>query len=776
METEAQDEPGIGRSMVMVASHYSEVKPGEPVDSEHPAYVELKHLEDALAHSPPVRTRSHLTVVSSPGKGRWAEIPWVVLMDSRETRSTQRGVYCAWLYRADCTGVYLCLMQGTEDLRLDVGSVKAAEVLRERAAGLAAVATHLEEFGFHSGSHVDLRGTSGRSRSYEQAIITSKLYPLDGTPDDTILLRDLEALLAAYNTYALSDRGNGPADAGEEHAMDTGDELHVWSWTRPRDVPGLIGRKCVDWSLFRDGSAIPQPFIPFLTEANGGQSVARGDRRAVVLEYEGATYEASLVNLDRPGTQGDTVHIRWTKGPLTELLQQKLPLSYAYIARAREERRGSDDRSLIRLPDDQAEYLDFFDTGEPFRYRLGFVSRPAPAASETEREYSMEERIAELLDTIAAQGYRFAPWQVTAYVMALRTKPFVILAGGTGTGKSKLPALVAKASGGRSHLLPVRPDWTDSSEVLGYLDLQSHFRPGPFLSIVQEAWDAPDRYHVAIMDEMNLGRVEHYFAEILSRIEDRHPHPAGGFTSGPLLSQRLTGDDARWSIIGLPPNLGIVGTVNMDESAHGFSRKVLDRSFTIEISDTDISAWPQVTKSPAPGASSAAPDWPAAIWSPNAVKLQAREAYGPDDLAAADAALAALQAVNAILVGAQLQVGYRTRDEVVHFVLNCRGAQAHMADHDGTPVDPLDLALLMKILPRVAGGSMAIRRVIHGLLGWAHDGHPLGGDEYPQEAMDNWQKSGRSGALRGATYPRTAGRLCLMLDRLMDEGFTSFWT
>ncbi|MEM8560183.1 MAG: EVE domain-containing protein, partial [Bacteroidota bacterium] len=72
---------------------------------------------------------------------------------------------------------------------------------------------------------------------------------------------------------------------------------------------------------------------------------------------------------------------------------------------------------------------------------------------------------------VAAQGFVYPPWLVVAYLTALRTKPFTLLTGPTGVGKSALPRLVAEATGGTATLLPVHPDWTDAAETLGYTDL-----------------------------------------------------------------------------------------------------------------------------------------------------------------------------------------------------------------------------------------------------------------------------------------------------------------
>jgi hypothetical protein len=110
----------------------------------------------------------------------------------------------------------------------------------------------------------------------------------------------------------------------------------------------------------------------------------------------------------------------------------------------------------------------------------------APALHDNETDHDISSGVRAVIDFIEAEGFIFQPWQIAAYITALRTKPFVILAGISGTGKSKLPALVAKATAGVSKILPVRPDWTDSSEVLGFMNLQGSFRPGELLICISE--------------------------------------------------------------------------------------------------------------------------------------------------------------------------------------------------------------------------------------------------------------------------------------------------
>ena len=138
-------------------------------------------------------------------------------------------------------------------------------------------------------------------------------------------------------------------------------------------------------------------------------------------------------------------------------------------------------------------------------------------------------------------------------------------------------------------------------------------------------------------------------------------------------------------------------------------------------------------------------------------------------------AIAALQAVNILLTPAQLQVGYRTRDEVAFYLLHAQQIADAFVDHEGNAVDPLDLALQMKILPRIAGDSNAIKRAVFGLLGWATTGVPLESPDEVNSILDAWETAERPSSLANSEYPRLAARLCLMWQRLEVDGYTSYW-
>jgi len=253
-------------------------------------------------------------------------------------------------------------------------------------------------------------------------------------------------------------------------------------------------------------------------------------------------------------------------------------------------------------------------------------------------------------------------------------------------------------------------------------------------------------------------------------MEDRRPAPAGGFASPPLIAQKLGDADAAWAEVGWSANLALVGTVNMDASTHGFSRKVLDRAFTLEMSDVDLGKW-----SAAPTSLPTVTPWPMQWWYPRALRLSDLRDLTDDERKLVNEVVTWLTEANTILASAQVQVGYRVRDEVALFVLHARDLGPWFRTQPGEEVNPRDLALHMKLLPRLAGGSGTIRRVILQLMGWAVDGKANADEETLEGHAERWDKDGRKSSLVDARLPRTAARLCLMWDRLQQEGFTSYW-
>ena len=230
----------------------------------------------------------------------------------------------------------------------------------------------------------------------------------------------------------------------------------------------------------------------------------------------------------------------------------------------------------------------------------------------------------------------------------------------------------------------------------------------------------------------------------------------------------------RWESVGLSPNVALVGTVNMDESAHGFSRKVLDRAFTLELSEIDFTWWERI---PSTENRVGMPDpWPVSAWYPRAISLAGLAGLTEAERDRIRRSVAAVAEANRFLVPAGQHAAYRTLEEIALFVLHAADVHGSFRTRGGEAVAPLDLALQMKLLPRIIGGSPAVRRAVLGLLGWARSGHPIRDESEARRVIEEWEGVGSPATLNDARYPRTAARLCLMWQRFLEEGFTSFWS
>ena len=367
---------------------------------------------------------------------------------------------------------------------------------------------------------------------------------------------------------------------------------------------------------------------------------------------------------------------------------------------------------------------------------------------------SIQELVEKVIGYVKSRGFVFEPWQVAAFITAVRTKPFVILAGISGTGKTKLPRIVADATEAECTTVAVRPDWTDSSDLLGFERLDGTFRPGYLLRAAKRAQEEPGEESLFILDEMNIARVEYYLAEILSHMEELTPGKDGRIMSAPLVPAARDADGgAEWSEVCLTDNLCIVGSVNMDETTYGFSKKVLDRAFVVEFSKVYLDDIGETAEHAGQRAR-----WPIDLWKPAALSLSSHPKRASAEVAQM---IDTLTQVNDVLEQGQLQFGYRVRDEIVMFCLAAQECLGSFITSATGTVDPLDLAIAMKVLPRIQGGGETIRKVLEGLQAWASP------DAVAEEgAPPNGEKAG---------FPFCADRVELMLRRWREAGFASYW-
>ena len=341
---------------------------------------------------------------------------------------------------------------------------------------------------------------------------------------------------------------------------------------------------------------------------------------------------------------------------------------------------------------------------------------------------NFETRLREqkVVDNSTASNYR-------PYITAIKSKPFLLLAGISGTGKSRIVRELARACWEEGtddykaqkpknfQMVQVKPNWHDSSDLIGYVSRasgKSEYVAGEFLKFIAKAWEDTETPYFLCLDEMNLAPVEQYFAEYLSVIESRKSHEDGTVTTDPILEKsaedwyrvltsELTNDDNvrnRFLEEGIciPQNFIVVGTVNMDETTFSFSRKVLDRAMTIEMNEVDLHGG-LTKRHESIGKLSNAELVGSAV--------EGVDVYN-DYTNVCDIALGYLQKVNDVLEDTPFKVAYRTRNEFLLYVVNnlpyCKDENGNDLEQGYVIARALDEITSMKVLSRIEGDDTKV--------------------------------------------------------------------
>ena len=380
----------------------------------------------------------------------------------------------------------------------------------------------------------------------------------------------------------------------------------------------------------------------------------------------------------------------------------------------------------------------------------------------TEFKLSQKEAVEHIKNYISFKGFSYSDYLIENFYLSLKSKPFTILAGTSGTGKTRLVKLFAEAINAKYKMVPVRPDWSDSSDLFGHVDLNGQFVPGAVLEFIAEAQANPSKPYILCLDEMNLARVEYYLSDFLSVIETREVKD-GKIVSDPLGTSEKYGADAsaksKYGEIRFPQNLYLVGTVNMDETTFPFSKKVLDRANTIEFDYVDLNSIQNTDGAKVDP-----------ITAPNSF-LETRYLFlkqcVDEEPQYVKEICDELQKINVVLQMANAHVGYRVRDEIVFYLVNNKKAGL-ISDEDA-----LDNEIMQKILPRIQGSSVSVKDMLCELfkiLAGDYEGYQTKNNDVAFKMRERLDKKGAE-----VKYPKSARKVAFMVRRFEEDGFTSYW-
>ena len=384
---------------------------------------------------------------------------------------------------------------------------------------------------------------------------------------------------------------------------------------------------------------------------------------------------------------------------------------------------------------------------------------------------------------LMAEGLAFNKEFIESFFLSLRAKPFVILSGISGTGKSALPKTMMRILGNEiCRPIAVAHDWTDNTVLLGYFDIDGNFIIGEFTALVREAAKNPSRPFFIMLDELNLARVEYYFAQVLSVLESRYFDPLHGTTQyreflfNHAIRERLSksSDPAVQELasLKLTPNVYIIGSVNIDETTHPFSRKVLDRANVLEINSVNLYEGIQSQHTNSSYLDIPSPNYFFAGNIATLGDLQTIWQMNPLlDLPVEKTLITwidTLAAFSRILEPIKMNIGFRVRDEVCIYLY--QSALLDDMTKDGWWHRHFDSQLVQKILPRVNGEQGQIETYLVQLFNKCVSED----SDLIQEDIVNINLEEQ----QGVRFLKSARKLQRMLLEItaQDKPSTSFWT
>ncbi|OKH62621.1 hypothetical protein EB74_16060 [Mycobacterium sp. SWH-M5] len=622
---------------------------------------------------------------------RFARMLDLVVEDERRWKLTESGVAYAekvdptnpWIVSEDQAGILRGqLASGSAEIAEDVRI--ALRVVREMASGWSS-----GDFG---------RALSEHSERWQ----ADRTFESQGARYRELLIES-----------GLIDRAGALTQEG---LLLLGRQLSVWwvnqgaTYTKERDGGFL-------WAPMLNKAGRPQYHWDSMDE------VREGD---VVLHYSnGALRAASHVTAaarPAPNPLGDQ---SWEDaGRLVEARYEELnePVALGAIDEAARIKQGSpftvtgsvQQVYLVRLHDDFV--YELAQRFPELAAHLPSVPAGARLTTTSPDKATPAELFRDFAAAVEASGLRFPTGSnlVRSFVSSLLARPFAILTGLAGSGKTQLAMRLGEWFGTDEHgrhrhvVVPVRPDWTGPESMFGYEDALRTSSSGAPVWFVPEAFEFmlravndPEHPYLLILDEMNLAHVERYFSDFLSGVESRRPVlPDLVFDQ---ISRQWVLRDVEAQKLPLPRNLFVVGTVNVDETTYMFSPKVLDRAFTFEFRVTADELDAELDR---PNSAPAGEDQRIRAFA----SLAERDDWQSEHPhPARDEIVAALREVHTILSGANQEFGHRTLYEILRFC-------AFFAMTGDTDADTaLDLAMMQKVLPKVHGSRRRVEPVLTGL-------------------------------------------------------------
>jgi hypothetical protein len=445
----------------------------------------------------------------------------------------------------------------------------------------------------------------------------------------------------------------------DEITLNIIDEIQPSNILRDTDKNILIEKSIVNYISKKNQSVLEEKYKKDIQIFN--ELSTRNSKQKEDYSLEKKSYENVIAELQKETTSIDLSIQK--KETALNLLNSEAEIMKKQIELDKEERMKQIERfkSYIKDKADTLLKLEFIDENE---YNdILMIKKEEDTVDEfigfhSELEGSFSDAISHIQAYLFNQDIMYPRYILEDYFALIQTNDLIILAGESGSGKTNLIKSFARAVGGKAIIIPVKPNWTSSEDLLGYYNpLEKKYLSTPFLGALLEANRNPEVPYFICLDEMNLARVEYYFADFLSLLEERGELPEihlysdnesshilsefkhvltliesskEKFKKGAIvdfvkilqdekvnqelkrvfgfsdkdslikyhsdLRRMLSGILSTPSSIIFPKNVRIIGAINIDETTHYLSSKILDRAHIMKFDSPLLFDWDIITK------------------------------------------------------------------------------------------------------------------------------------------------------------------------------------
>jgi hypothetical protein len=529
-EIVTRQQQGIREQLERIMEGYVQAANREPFGKSSGIWTAFTDLSTALRGLDRVRSNPKLRVRWSVGQGNWTKVPWLALLDERETNTTQHGVYVVFLFRQDMSGVYLTLAQGVTEPKKKLGAREARDFLHNNAAGVRTLISDVKSHGFVFDDGIQLSADPGLGSDYEDSVIAYKLYERNNVPDDATIEGDLSEILNAYDKY-LDDKKK---------------PSRWWIFqSSPKyyDLTGALENlKEIKWLVTAHAQEMALGDIVYLWEAGEGAGlVASGVITSEPAPLQIDDNEQRFV-LDRGKFEGSLTRATLR---VERILPQRLLRSELLL----------DDvlkgLSVILQPQSTN-----FRVTESQASRIEELIAMQLQPQQTQPGLSPLQQLSRIVYMPEAE--------LTKIQRLLKSKRQIIFEGPPGSGKTFVARHFARFMAG----VPFDDSPTQQVRIVqfhqsyGYEDFVEGIRPqsnggtieynvvpGIFKRLCSDARADLDRKYVLVIDEINRGNISRIFGELLLLLEYR----------GLDVELPYQKDGEKFSI---PPNLYLIGTMN----------------------------------------------------------------------------------------------------------------------------------------------------------------------------------------------------------------------